>query len=79
MKLITNQLSKLKQFMSIIFRRIISFMQIKGIASDTLIFILETCKSTAPEEFAGLLHEKDGIITEVLILPGTNQVNKTQS
>lgn len=46
-------------------------MQIKGIASDTLIFILETCKSTAPEEFAGLLHEKDGIITEVLILPGT--------
>jgi proteasome lid subunit RPN8/RPN11 len=46
-------------------------MQIKGIASDTLNFILETCKSTAPEEFAGLLQEKDGIITEVLILPGT--------
>jgi proteasome lid subunit RPN8/RPN11 len=46
-------------------------MRIKGIASDTLIFILETSKSTAPEEFAGLLQEKDGIITEVLILPGT--------
>jgi proteasome lid subunit RPN8/RPN11 len=46
-------------------------MQIKGIDSGTLDFILETCKSTAPEEFAGLLHEKDGIITEVLILPGT--------
>jgi len=46
-------------------------MRIKGIASDTLIFILETCKSAAPEEFAGLLHEKDGVITEVLILPGT--------
>jgi proteasome lid subunit RPN8/RPN11 len=46
-------------------------MKIKGIASDTLNFILETCKSTAPEEFAGLLHENDGIITEVLILPGT--------
>jgi proteasome lid subunit RPN8/RPN11 len=46
-------------------------MQIKGIASDTLIFILETSKSMAPEEFAGLLQEKDGIITEVLILPGT--------
>ena len=46
-------------------------MRIKGIASDTLIFILETSKSTAQQEFAGLLQEKDGIITEVLILPGT--------
>ena len=46
-------------------------MQIKGIACDTLNFILETSKSMAPEEFAGLLQEKDGIITEVLMLPGT--------
>src|SRR5208283_972341 len=46
-------------------------MQIKGIACDTLNFILETSKSIAPEEFAGLLQEKDGIITEVLMLPGT--------
>lgn len=46
-------------------------MQIKGIALDTLNFILEASKSMAPEEFAGLLQEKDGIITEVLILPGT--------
>lgn len=46
-------------------------MQIKGIASDTLSFILEASKSMAPQEFAGLLQEKDGIITEVLILPGT--------
>ena len=46
-------------------------MQIKGIASDTLSFILEASKSMAPDEFAGLLQEKDGIITEVLILPGT--------
>jgi proteasome lid subunit RPN8/RPN11 len=46
-------------------------MQIKGIARDTLNFILEVSKSMAPEEFAGLLQEKDGIITEVLILPGT--------
>jgi len=46
-------------------------MQIKGIARDTLNFILETSKSMAPEEFAGLLQEKDGIITEVFILPGT--------
>lgn len=46
-------------------------MQIKGIARDTLNFILEASRSMAPEEFAGLLQEKDGIITEVLILPGT--------
>jgi proteasome lid subunit RPN8/RPN11 len=46
-------------------------MQIKGIARDTLDFILEASKSMAPEEFAGILQEKDGIITEVLILPGT--------
>ena len=41
-------------------------MRIKGITIDTLIFILEISKSTAPAEFAGLLQEKDGIITEVL-------------
>jgi proteasome lid subunit RPN8/RPN11 len=46
-------------------------MQINGIACDTLNFILESSKSMAPEEFAGLLQEKDGTITEVLILPGT--------
>ena len=46
-------------------------MQIKGIASDTLNFILETSKSIAPGEFSGLLQENDGIITEVLVLPGT--------
>lgn len=46
-------------------------MQINGIARDTLDFILEASKSMAPLEFAGLLQEKDGIITEVLILPGT--------
>jgi proteasome lid subunit RPN8/RPN11 len=49
----------------------LSCMQIKGIASDTLDFILEASRSMAPLEFAGLLQEKDGIITEVLILPGT--------
>ena len=46
-------------------------MQIKGIASDTPNFILETSKSMAPEEFIGLLQENDGIITEVIVLPGT--------
>ncbi len=44
---------------------------IKGIARDTLAFILEVSKSTAPNEFAGLLRAEKGIITEVLVLPGT--------
>ena len=52
-------------------------MQIKGIARDTLHFILEASKSMAPQEFAGLLQEKGGIITEVLILPGTESSNKS--
>ena len=44
---------------------------IKGIARETLEFILEVSKSTAPNEFAGLLRAEDGIITEVIVLPGT--------
>ncbi|MFZ2377208.1 MAG: Mov34/MPN/PAD-1 family protein [Methanothrix sp.] len=42
-----------------------------GIAKDTLKFILEASRSSAPLEFAGLLQVDDDIITEVLILPGT--------
>ncbi len=44
---------------------------IKGIAQQTLDFILEVSRSTYPNEFAGLLQATDGIITDVLILPGT--------
>ena len=45
--------------------------QVLGIARDTLRFILEASRSSAPSEFAGLLQADDEIITEVLILPGT--------
>lgn len=45
--------------------------EVRGIARETLDFILEVSKSTYPHEFAGLLESKDGIITDVLILPGT--------
>lgn len=44
---------------------------IKGIAKDALQFILESSKSTHPDEFVGLLHIKGDIITDVIILPGT--------
>jgi proteasome lid subunit RPN8/RPN11 len=44
---------------------------VSGIAHDALTFILEVSKSTHPHEFAGLLREDKGIITEVLLVPGT--------
>jgi proteasome lid subunit RPN8/RPN11 len=45
--------------------------KVRGIARDTLKFILEASRSSMPAEFAGLLQTEDDIITEVLILPGT--------
>jgi len=45
--------------------------KVRGIARDTLRFILEASRSSLPVEFAGLLQVDEEIITEVLILPGT--------
>ncbi|MGV8176125.1 MAG: Mov34/MPN/PAD-1 family protein [Methanothrix sp.] len=45
--------------------------KVLGIARDTLHFILEASRSSLPNEFAGLLSVEDEIITDVLILPGT--------
>jgi len=45
--------------------------KVRGIARDTLHFILEASRSALPDEFAGLLSAEDGVISEVLILPGT--------
>ncbi len=45
--------------------------KVRGIARDTLMFIMEVSRSSMPVEFAGLLQAEDGVITEVLILPGT--------
>lgn len=44
---------------------------VQGIARDTLDFILEASRSSMPDEFAGLLQADRDVITEVLILPGT--------
>jgi proteasome lid subunit RPN8/RPN11 len=41
------------------------------IAKDTLKFILEVSKSSAPREFAGMLSAEGDIITDVIIVPGT--------
>ena len=45
--------------------------KVQGIARDTLRFILEASRSSQPNEFAGLLSVDKDIISEVLILPGT--------
>ena len=47
-------------------------MQVKGIARDNSLILSLKPAGHGPEEFAGLLQEKDGIITEVLILPELN-------
>jgi proteasome lid subunit RPN8/RPN11 len=44
---------------------------VQGIARDALDFILEASRSSMPDEFAGLLQADKEIITEVLIVPGT--------
>lgn len=41
------------------------------IESETLQFILHACRNTHPNEFAGFLREKDDVISEVLLAPGT--------
>jgi proteasome lid subunit RPN8/RPN11 len=41
------------------------------IESETLQFLLHACKSTYPDEFAGFLRERKGVITEILLVPGT--------
>lgn len=50
---------------------IIKRKKVRGIARDTLHFILEASRSSLPVEFAGLLQLDGDIISEVLILPGT--------
>ena len=42
-----------------------------AIEEDALRFILEASRSTHPNEFAGLLSAREGIITECILLPGT--------
>lgn len=44
---------------------------VQGIAASTLEFILEVSKSSAPREFAGLLRAEDGVVKDVIFLPGT--------
>jgi proteasome lid subunit RPN8/RPN11 len=47
------------------------------IARETLQFILEVCKSSAPREFAGMLSAKGDVITEVIVVPGTESSDES--
>jgi proteasome lid subunit RPN8/RPN11 len=44
---------------------------VKGIAKNLLDMVREVSKDSHPDEFAALLREVDGIITEMLLVPGT--------
>ncbi len=46
-------------------------IEIRGIAKDTLDFILEVSKSNYPREFIGMLNADGDLISDVLFLPGT--------
>jgi proteasome lid subunit RPN8/RPN11 len=47
------------------------------IARETLQFILEVCRSSAPREFAGMLSAKGDVITEVIVVPGTESSDES--
>ncbi len=49
-------------------------MKVRGIARETLHFILESSRRKHPKEFAGLMEaDPTGLITNVHILPGTTE------
>jgi len=46
-------------------------MNIRGISKDLLSLLLEMGRENHPNEFVALLRERDGIINELNLLPGT--------
>lgn len=47
------------------------------IARDTLKFILEVSRSSAPREFAGMLSAEGDVITDVVVVPGTESSDES--
>jgi proteasome lid subunit RPN8/RPN11 len=54
-------------------------MQIHGINKDLLSLLLEVGKERHPFEYAGLLRERDGVIDELTLLPGTTSNQRSAS
>ena len=50
---------------------------IRGIARETLHFILEASRSSHPLEFIGLLRPVDDVIGEVLLIPGSEASDRS--
>jgi proteasome lid subunit RPN8/RPN11 len=46
---------------------------VRGIREQALRLILESARGSLPKEFGGVLRAYDGVITEVMVLPGTEQ------
>ena len=46
---------------------------IRAIRENALKLMLESAKGALPNEFAGVLRAYDGVVTEVMVLPGTEQ------
>ena len=51
--------------------RLRQVMRIKGIRKDLIMLLLQLGKEHHPNEYAGLLREREGIIDEINLLPGT--------
>ncbi|MCL2863412.1 MAG: Mov34/MPN/PAD-1 family protein [Methanimicrococcus sp.] len=54
-------------------------MAVNKIASDTLDFILESCKASHPHEFGALLEAEGETIINVIYLPGTDTTRRSVS
>jgi proteasome lid subunit RPN8/RPN11 len=54
-------------------------MRIRGIGTELLSLLLEVGKDRHPFEYAGLLRERDGIIEELTLLPGTTSNERSAS
>lgn len=49
-------------------------MKVRGIARETLLFILESARKKHPKEFAGLMEaDRTGLIVNIHVLPGTTE------
>lgn len=54
-------------------------MAVRNIASDTLDFILESCKASHPHEFGALLEAEGDTIINIIYLPGTDSTSRSVS
>ncbi|MDV0445021.1 hypothetical protein MmiAt1_05750 [Methanimicrococcus sp. At1] len=59
--------------------KIVTSMAVTKIASDTLDFILASCKASHPREFGALLEADGDTVINVIYLPGTDSTSRSVS